>query len=56
MYGSLMTIIIQFRAIAYSQISALLGHAAAKASVMRLQVVGIPRLPLLPLVPRSFLA
>ena len=42
------------RAIAYRQISARLGHAAAKASDMRL--LGIPRLPLPPLVPRSVLA
>ena len=44
----------QFRAIAYRQISARLGHADAKASVVRL--LGIPRLPLQPLVPRSVLA
>ena len=44
----------QFRAIAYRQISARIGIAVAKASVMRL--LGVPRLPLPPFVPRAALA
>ena len=44
----------QFRAICYRQISARLGLAVAKASVMRL--LGVPRLPVPPPVPRAVLA
>ena len=44
----------QFRAISYRQISARIGQAVAKASVMCL--LGVPRLPLLPLPPRASLA
>jgi hypothetical protein len=44
----------QFRAICYRQSSARLGHAVAKASVMRL--LGVPRLPLPQPIPSSFLA
>jgi hypothetical protein len=44
----------QFRAICYWQISARLGFAVAKASVMHL--LGVPRLPLLLHVPRAVLA
>ena len=44
----------QFRAICYRQISARIGHAVAKASVMRL--LGVPRLPLPSPVPRYALA
>lgn len=44
----------QFRAISYRQISARIGHAVAKASVMRL--LGVPRLPLPPFVPHARLA
>ena len=44
----------QFRAISYRQISARIGHAVAKASVMRL--LGVPRLPLPPFPPRASLA
>ena len=44
----------QFRAICYRQISARIGLAVAKASVMRL--LGVPRLPLPPPVPRAALA
>jgi hypothetical protein len=44
----------QFRAIAYRQISARIGIAVAKASVMRL--LGVPRLPLPPFLPRAALA
>ena len=44
----------QFRAICYRQISARIGHAVAKASVMRL--LGVPRLPLAPFIPRDDLA
>ena len=43
----------QFRAMCYRQISARLGHAVAKASVMRL--LGIPRLPVPASVPRALL-
>jgi hypothetical protein len=44
----------QYRAISYRQISARIGLAVAKASVMRL--LGIPRLPSPSAVPRSLLA
>ncbi len=44
----------QYRAISYRQISARIGLAVAKASVMRL--LGIPRLPPPSSVPRSLLA
>ena len=44
----------QFRAISYRQISARIGHAVAKASVMRL--LGVPRLPLQQFPPRASLA
>ena len=44
----------QFRAICYRHISARIGHAVAKASVMRL--LGVPRLPLPPSVSRDVLA
>ena len=44
----------QFRAICYRQISARIGQAVAKASVMRL--LGVPRLPLPQLTPRAALA
>jgi hypothetical protein len=44
----------QFRAICYRQTSARIGHAVAKASVIRL--LGVPRLPLPQLVPSSVLA
>jgi hypothetical protein len=44
----------QFRAIAYRQISARIGIAVAKASVMRF--LGVPRLPLPPFLPRAALA
>ena len=44
----------QFRALCYRQISARLGHAVAKASVMRL--LGLPRLPVPEYAPRSLLA
>ena len=45
---------IQFRAICYRQTSARIGHAVAKASVMRL--LGVPRLPLPQLIPSYALA
>ena len=41
----------QFRAISYRPISASIGHAVAKASVMRL--LGVPRLPLQPFLRAS---
>ncbi len=44
----------QFRAICYRQTSARIGHAVAKASVMRL--LGVPRLPLPQLIPSYVLA
>ena len=44
----------QFCALSYRQISACIDQAVAKASVMRL--LGIPRLPMQQLVPRSVLA
>ena len=44
----------QFLALCYRQISARLGHAVAKASVMRL--LGLPRLPVPEYAPRSLLA
>ena len=44
----------QFRALSYRQISSRIGQAVAKASVRRL--LGIPRLPMPPIVPRSVLA
>ena len=44
----------QFRAICYRQTSARIGHAVAKASVMRL--LGVPRLPLPHLIPSYALA
>ena len=44
----------QFRAICYRQTSARIGHAVAKASVMRL--LGVPRLPLPQLIPSYALA
>ena len=44
----------QFRAICYRQTSACIGHAVAKASVMRL--LGVPRLPLPQLIPSCALA
>jgi hypothetical protein len=44
----------QFRAICYRQTSARIGHAVAKASVMRL--LGAPRLPLPRLIPSYALA
>ena len=44
----------QFRAICYRQISARIGQAVAKASVMRL--LGVPRLPLPQPAPRAALA
>ena len=45
---------LQFRAICYRQTSARIGHAVAKASVMRL--LGVPRLPLPHLIPSYALA
>jgi hypothetical protein len=44
----------QFRAICYRQISARIGQAVAKATVMRL--LGVPRLPLPSFLPRTALA
>jgi len=44
----------QYRALCYRQISTRLGHAVAKASVMRL--LGLPRLPISQHAPRSLLA
>ncbi len=44
----------QFRAICYRQTSARIGHAAAKASVMRL--LGVPGLPLPQPIPSYALA
>ncbi len=43
----------QFRAISYRQISVRIGHAVAKASIMRL--LGVPRLPLQQFPPRMSL-
>ena len=44
----------QYCALRYRQISARMGHAVAKASIMRL--LGLPRLPVSHPVPRSILA
>ena len=44
----------QFRALCYRQISARIGHAVAKATVMRL--LALPRLPVPPPVDRALLA
>jgi hypothetical protein len=44
----------QYRAVSYRQSSARIGHAVAKASVIR--ILGVPRLPLLQLLPSALLA
>ena len=44
----------QFRATCYRQLSARIGHAAAKATVMRM--LALPRLPVIPRVPLAELA